>query len=42
MRRRNAGTVLLSPGQAEDNPMLAPLLDAHPDRFTGDTRLLGA
>ncbi len=34
-------TMLLSPGQAEDNPMLAPLLDAHPDRFTGDTRLLG-
>ncbi len=34
-------TMLLSPGQAGDNPMLAPLLQAHPDRLTGDNRLLG-
>ena len=34
-------TMLLSPGQAGDNPMLAPLLQAHPDRLTGDKRLLG-
>ncbi len=34
-------TMLLSPGQAGDNPMLVPLLDAHPDRLTGDKRLLG-
>ena len=32
--------MLLSPGQAGDNPMLIPLLGAHPDRFTGDKRLL--
>jgi len=32
--------MLLSPGQAGDNPMLAPLLQAHPDRLTGDKRLL--
>jgi len=32
--------MLLSPGQAGDNPMLIPLLDAHPDRLTGDKRLL--
>ena len=29
-----------TPGQAGDNPMLAPLLQAHPDRLTGDKRLL--
>jgi len=34
-------TMLLSAGQAGDNPMLAPLLDAHPDRLTGEARLLG-
>ena len=32
--------MLLSPGQAGDNPMLIPLLGAHPDRLTGDKRLL--
>ena len=33
--------MLLSAGQSGDNPMLIPLLDAHPDGLTGDKRLLG-
>ncbi len=33
--------MLLTAGQAGDNPMLIPLLEAHPDRLTGATCLLG-
>jgi transposase len=33
-------TILLTPGQAGDNPMLAPLLDLHSHTATGTFRLL--